>query len=891
MAYKKIVYSSALATVVAVLIYLSSIPGVKITTSGDITCAGTNIDPCVSYFNITSSNYSLKFYKFDQRLGFSPETKNYTLYKYTSGKWRETKFPINMTKGTLYQFKIVGYKFNPTDKIKWAISSGDANIDPYWLGEEKEATNQHSFIFPPKYDNELNIVYDNGLKIIGNDSQGQYNITLKLFIESDNGQKVSIAASKSTLDFIKINPEAFTFNISVSSLPNKTKYVGLDFEVSNNVKSINQNDIYPNILEVHGGNSMIMIDFSDVMKYGYNSTLNVSSIKIPTNGSSNVFVDPQVNFTRSQTNTIYLEPFNSNKFVLAWCDGAIADGLFQFWDTNGTNVSTVNTVDSDLGGCGAGQIAVASLNSTHIVVAWVNSTAAVQDSYFQVYEINTQYNATPKGARITVDATMGAANRINIEAFNSTAFIVVWNDLGTSTAIATYAIYDSTGAAKVTAKQIDTNCGGNVQIGIAAATLNSTHAVVAFSDRTDADITYAITLGNGTHYGPIDADTSAGTGQQFIDIASLNSTYFVIGYHDNAESDATLFINTSNMIGGPSIAGDVHTSIGTGGWLGIAKFNDTHTIFAYQDGDTNDLGSNISSTITSLKYMTFGVLYSGVAVAKNKTATNIGICNDDWIIAYGTNTTNGYWETYDSGYNSWNGICPSTGDSTPPIVTIQSPTNTTYNNSVAIWGNVSLNEAGSWCGVNNDTNSVNLTMTNSSGNWNYNFNAPLPAKGTHYVRFYCNDTTGNMNQSALNNVTFTIDNTVPTYNVVGTNNTAPSILDTVLFYANWTDNLALGYWIFSWNGTGAGCNVWANDTAVKFNGGTWSNATETYPIQCLGKTVDYEFYVNDTSNNWNNTVITVGGTEVNCWTYKSSNKLLIIPSGCVYYNSSVGILT
>jgi hypothetical protein len=134
LAAKKIVYSSALATVVAVLIYLSSIPGVKIKTSGDITCAGTIVDPCISYFNITSSNYSLKFYKFDQRLTFSPEIKNYTIYRYTYGKWRETKFPINMTKGTLYQFKIIGYKINPSDKIKWAISSGDAEIDPYWLG-------------------------------------------------------------------------------------------------------------------------------------------------------------------------------------------------------------------------------------------------------------------------------------------------------------------------------------------------------------------------------------------------------------------------------------------------------------------------------------------------------------------------------------------------------------------------------------------------------------------------------------------------------------------------------------------------------------------------------------------------------------------------------------
>jgi len=87
--------------------------------------------------------------------------------------------------------------------------------------------------------------------------------------------------------------------------------------------------------------------------------------------------------------------------------------------------------------------------------------------------------------------------------------------------------------------------------------------------------------------------------------------------------------------------------------------------------------------------------------------------------------------------------------SEPPIISIQQPFNTTYvnDNNNTVWANLTLNEVGSWCGVVNDTNTANLTMTNSSGNYNYQFTGLSDA--THTFKFYCNDTVGNMNTTSI----------------------------------------------------------------------------------------------------------------------------------------------
>lgn len=131
--------------------------------------------------------------------------------------------------------------------------------------------------------------------------------------------------------------------------------------------------------------------------------------------------------------------------------------------------------------------------------------------------------------------------------------------------------------------------------------------------------------------------------------------------------------------------------------------------------------------------------------------------------------------------NSLNNIIYFTIDTLSPSITIASPTNTTYN-ITSIWFNITLSEAGSWAGYSLD-NAANVSMTNSSGNWNA-LNSSMK-KGTHTVKFFANDTAGNMNST---NVSFTIDLPNSTLNSFAINDTYINFNESVLLTINASGN-------------------------------------------------------------------------------------------------------
>jgi hypothetical protein len=179
---------------------------------------------------------------------------------------------------------------------------------------------------------------------------------------------------------------------------------------------------------------------------------------------------------------------------------------------------------------------------------------------------------------------------------------------------------------------------------------------------------------------------------------------------------------------------------------------------------------------------------------------------------------------------------------------------------------------------------------------NYTINATI-TNGNDYKLIY-NFTSATMGinendtDSAYVRIAAGVDNTAPTYSSVGTNNTAPVALDVILYYANWTDNVALSHYIFSFNGTGVLCDAgWTNDTAAAFGVGTWSNVTKQELAICVGKVVAFRFYANDTNNNWSDTGIIVptsgGGVIVANYGItlnwlNNNNQLWLITSGFGY---------
>ncbi|MBN2330667.1 MAG: right-handed parallel beta-helix repeat-containing protein, partial [Candidatus Aenigmarchaeota archaeon] len=85
-------------------------------------------------------------------------------------------------------------------------------------------------------------------------------------------------------------------------------------------------------------------------------------------------------------------------------------------------------------------------------------------------------------------------------------------------------------------------------------------------------------------------------------------------------------------------------------------------------------------------------------------------------------------------------------DITAPMIYILSPQNTSYPTQI-VYFNVSLNETGDWCGYSLD-GEANVTMTANATETGFgSFNDSM-SEGQHSVKFYCNDTAGNMNSTS-----------------------------------------------------------------------------------------------------------------------------------------------
>lgn len=143
----------------AYFLYLNILGAIIITGySGDIVCAGTIEEPCYAYINFTA-NEDIFIYPTDYdpygrntTFGFDPAIKDWKFQRNWGIGWRDIPLNISCTgtwcglsnakderifsvafrKGKSYQIRIVAYKKNPTDTIKWGAFD---EIDPYWLPE------------------------------------------------------------------------------------------------------------------------------------------------------------------------------------------------------------------------------------------------------------------------------------------------------------------------------------------------------------------------------------------------------------------------------------------------------------------------------------------------------------------------------------------------------------------------------------------------------------------------------------------------------------------------------------------------------------------------------------------------------------------------------------
>ena len=158
---KYIGYGTALTSIIALLGWIVASPYFSIQMEGDKTCAGTFEDPCEWYYNITLKEVNTYYFqnKNHTNMVFVPDVKSsYNCKKdnrftgksrlnreqYPCGVgFREFNWSEPLTnkygyvnkfiKNEKQEFKLVVFKNNPSDKIKFGGELFDKNIDPYFL--------------------------------------------------------------------------------------------------------------------------------------------------------------------------------------------------------------------------------------------------------------------------------------------------------------------------------------------------------------------------------------------------------------------------------------------------------------------------------------------------------------------------------------------------------------------------------------------------------------------------------------------------------------------------------------------------------------------------------------------------------------------------------------
>ena len=124
-------------TIGAVFLFLASIGAITILGhSGDVMCAGTIDDPCYTYINFTAEkNFWIDFsdhtpYGLNDTLEFVPDVQSWKIQHSWLSEWKDfSDTMVYFEKNNDYQVRIVSYKVNPYDHVKWSAFDGLVGAD------------------------------------------------------------------------------------------------------------------------------------------------------------------------------------------------------------------------------------------------------------------------------------------------------------------------------------------------------------------------------------------------------------------------------------------------------------------------------------------------------------------------------------------------------------------------------------------------------------------------------------------------------------------------------------------------------------------------------------------------------------------------------------------
>ena len=358
---------------------------------------------------------------------------------------------------------------------------------------------------------------------------------------------------------------------------------------------------------------------------------------------------------------------------------------------------------------------------------------------------------------------------------------------------------------------------------------------------------------------------SAGTDVAISNYSVDNDTwYYVVGTYNN--SKMTLYVN-----------GQVSSSASQTG--GIFRSNSSVQISGGYLPTSNIWNGSIDDV------MIFNRALSAQEIKALYNAGTNRLYNNFTNLTDGNYTFKAY--AYDEAGNmNFTETRTITVDTIAPNVTINLPQNTTYISATTIFNATATDTNGVSACVYSLDNALNKSMINTFGNeWNAT-NLSM-TEGIHIVKFYCNDTAGNINGSESRIFTVNLPPTMVTVKINSTTNTST---ENIKGYCNATDgdgdDLAYQYQWYNgstvyFNGTlfkegtiSAGlfhaCGIRANDSRVLCWGrGDWGNLGDGEITNNLNPnvTTDISPYASVSAGRAYTCGIRANDSRVLCWGY------------------------
>jgi hypothetical protein len=511
---------------------------------------------------------------------------------------------------------------------------------------------------------DFNVYYNssvNGLQIRNKDTLEKNSIQTTDLIfsyEKTDTSKLSSILTSTNIPLERLSNKSFKYNISIpdiSKTANDIKYLTINV----NSKLFIEND--SKSISLYGKDYAIILDFSDIK--GFNYTIEKNIIKINIQGITNINIDPTITFTKERVESVSVTPLSKNTMVVAWCDEVSNDVTFLVYYTNGTNLTAPIDVDTSVDSCDYTGVSVSAFNSTSFVIGYHSS----DDSFsFARYSSEGTLEVSPVVVDSDASGDQGiTAYAVSVSTFNSTAFVIGWHDSGgESPRGIRFGTYWSNGTAISSNNLVEDYVYYSHAVSVSA--FNSTSFVIGWHNWNEGNIHMREYTSNGKAMtGIIDVDTNAGDGAYAVSVSALNSTAFVIGWFDDTDDDATFSTYWSNgtIIAGPI---DADTTQGTGKSVSVSAQNSSQFVIGWFDQPNadasfsiyNSAGTNLvsqtDSSTTALNYQT---------VASYSASTGIGFCNQNFVHAYAVSTSVANFTSYYSNGSAWDGNCP---DETPP---------------------------------------------------------------------------------------------------------------------------------------------------------------------------------------------------------------------------------